>query len=84
MHKAILTYGLLDKRLRALGFAVHTLKDKARIYKHDAGASIFLPDAPFEQDVFPHHLVVVRRVLKEYDLADLDNGQIIPLGTDAV
>jgi hypothetical protein len=82
MPKAALTYGLLDERLRALGFTARTQAGKARIYRHEpTGASIILPDAPFEQEVLPHHLVVARRVLKEYDLADLDNGQIIPMKT---
>ena len=84
MGKATLTYGLLDERLRALGFTAHTQMGKARIYRHEpTGASIILPDAAFDQEVLPHHLVVARRVLREYDLADLDNGQVVPLRTDA-
>jgi predicted RNA binding protein YcfA (HicA-like mRNA interferase family) len=66
------TYGVLDKRLRDLGFAAHTQKGKARVYKHElTGATVILPDAPFTTQVLPHHLVVVRRVLSEYDLGDL-------------
>jgi predicted RNA binding protein YcfA (HicA-like mRNA interferase family) len=85
MHKEALTYGLLDERLRALGFTARTQKGKARIYRHErTGASIILPDAPFDQEVLSHHLIVARRVLKEYDLAGLDNGQIVPMKTDAV
>lgn len=73
MLDAAYTYGLLDEKLRALGFTVHTQKDKARIYRHEqTGARIFLPDAPFDEDTLPHHLVVVRHVLEEYDIKDID------------
>ena len=79
MHKTALTYGLLDKRLRALGFGALTQKGKARIYRHEqTGASIILPDAPFGEEVLPHHLVVARRVLKDHNLGDLDEGQVNP------
>lgn len=82
MPKGALTYGWLDDRLRALGFRTHTQKGKARIYRHDAtGASIILPDAPFTDDVLPPHLVVARRALKEYNLGDLDEAQVLPMKT---
>jgi predicted RNA binding protein YcfA (HicA-like mRNA interferase family) len=72
MSESAFTYGLLDQRLRDLGFAAHTQKGKARVYRHEpTGATVILPDAPFEEQVLPHHLVVVRRVLGEYDLGDL-------------
>ena len=78
MRKAAFTYGLLDERLRALGFTAHTQKGKARIYRHKpTGASVILPDAPFAEEVLPHHLVVARHVLKEHNLGDLDQGQVI-------
>jgi len=71
------TYGLLDERLRALGFTAHTQQGKARIYKHEqTGASIILPDTCFEDEVLPRHLVVARRVLKDYNLGDLDEEQV--------
>ena len=80
MHKEALTYRRLDERLRALGFSVRTQKGKVRIYRHEqTGASVILPDAPFDQEVLPHHLAVTRHALREYDLADLENGQIVPL-----
>jgi hypothetical protein len=45
------------------------------MYRHEpTGAGVVLPDARYDQEVFSHHLVVVRRILREYDLADLDNG----------
>jgi hypothetical protein len=75
MVNATYTYGLLDEKLRALGFTAHTQKDKARIYQHEqTGARILLPDAPFNEDVLPHHLAVVRHVLKEYDIKDIAQG----------
>lgn len=85
MRNEALTYGRLDERLRALGFTQHTQKGKARIYRHEqTGASIILPEASFDQEVLSHHLVVARRVLREYDLPDLDNGQAAATKTDAV
>lgn len=73
MPKIAFTYGLLDERLRALGFTAHTQKGKARIYKHEqTGARIILPDVPFNEDVLPHHLAVTRHVLKEHNLGDTE------------
>lgn len=72
MPKTAFTYGQLDERLRALGFSARTLKEKARIYKHEqTGARIFLPDAPLNEEVLPHHLAVTRHVLDEYNLGDI-------------
>jgi hypothetical protein len=75
--KTALTYGLLDEKLRVLGFAVRTEKGRARIYKHEpSGASVILPDTRFDDQVLPHHLVVVRRVLADYDLGEFDDGRL--------
>lgn len=69
MPKTVFTYGLLDERLRTLGFTAHTQKGKARIYRHyKTGASVILPDTPFDEEVLPHHLSVIRHVLREHDL----------------
>lgn len=69
MPKPAFNYGRLDERLRALGFTARTQRGKARIHQHEqTGASIILPDAPFEEEALPHHLAVVRHVLEEYDL----------------
>jgi len=66
MPNAAFTYGLLDERLRNLDFKPRILEGKARIYQHEpTGARIYLPDAPFDEEVLPHHLVVVRQVLEE-------------------
>ena len=71
MAEINLTYGQLDKALRSHGFVAHTLEGKARIYKHEAtGAKIILPDAPLAETVLPHHLIVVRTVFKEFNLAE--------------
>jgi predicted RNA binding protein YcfA (HicA-like mRNA interferase family) len=79
MPEAAFTYGLLDERLRALGFTARTRKGKARIYRHEqTGASVILPDAPFDEEVLPHHLLVTRHVLNEHNLGDIDQGQTIP------
>ena len=52
-----------DERLRALGFTFHTQEGKARIYRHEkTGASVILPDAPFDEPVLLHHLAVIRHV----------------------
>lgn len=75
MSNATFTYGVLDRRLRTLGFTARTEKSKARIYRHEqTGASVILPDAPFDEEVLPHHLVVARRALKEHDLGDLSGA----------
>jgi predicted RNA binding protein YcfA (HicA-like mRNA interferase family) len=73
MAKPVFTYGLLDKRLGDLGFTARTIKGKARIYRHEqTGASVILPDVAFDEEVLPHHLLVARHTLREYDLGDLD------------
>jgi hypothetical protein len=78
MRRAGFTYGLLDERLRALGFTVRTQQGKARIYRHEpTGASVILPDVPFDEEVLPHHLAVARHALKEHNLGDVDQEQII-------
>lgn len=66
MQNGSQTYGALDKVLGILGFTSRTQKGKARIYRNEtAGAAIILPDIPFEQEVLPHHLTVVRHNLKD-------------------
>ena len=71
MDNGAITYGRLDESLRRWGFTVHTQKGKARIYRHEpTGASIYLPDTPFDDEVLPRHLVAVRHVLSEYELGD--------------
>lgn len=75
MPNPVFTYGLLDERLRALGFAVHTQKGKSRIYTHeDAGARVVLPDTPLDEEVLPYHSAVVRQVLEDHGIGDIDAG----------
>lgn len=76
LNKSTFTYGLLDERLRSLGFTVRTQKGKARIYRHEeTGASILLPDVPFEEQITPHHVAVALHALKEHSPVDLDREQ---------
>ncbi len=71
MAETALTYGQLDEVLRTHGFVAHPVEGQARIYKHEAtGATVILPDSPLAEAVLPHHLIVVRTVLKEFDLAE--------------
>jgi predicted RNA binding protein YcfA (HicA-like mRNA interferase family) len=69
MSEQPITYRRLDEMLHSLGFTSRTLKGKARIYKHPSGATVIFPDSPLEDTVIPHHLVVLRTVLAEYDIA---------------
>ena len=67
------TYGQLDKVLRALGFSgrLLTSKPKARVYKHEeTGALISLAFLPDEEAVLPQHLVAVRGTLEVFGIAD--------------
>lgn len=73
MRKPTFTYRDLDDRLRSLGFTAHTLKGKARVYRHEqTGASVFLPDTPFEAEVMWRHLVAARHMLDDYNLGELN------------
>lgn len=77
MAESALTYGLLDAQLRSLGFAPQIQKGRARIYRQvPTGASIILPDVAFDEKVLPHHLLVVRRVLRDYDLGELEQAPV--------
>jgi hypothetical protein len=67
------TYGQVDKVLRALGFSCRTttLQTKALVYEHqETGAMILLPAAAANKKVLPHHLAAVQATLKEYGIAD--------------
>ena len=82
MPKTTFTYGLLDEGLRPLGFTARTQKGKARIYRHvQTGASVILPDVPFEEEVLPHHLAVARHVLEEYNPGTSIRGKFSPMAT---
>ncbi len=65
------TYGRLDDVLRTLGFSATVVEGKTRVYQHEpTGALIFLPEEAAAEQPIPHHLVVGRKVLQEYDIAN--------------
>jgi hypothetical protein len=67
------TYGQLDKVLRALGFTARVLtsKPKARVYKHEeTGALISLGYYADSRPVRPHHLAAVQGTLKVFGIAE--------------
>ena len=73
MKRAEVTYGQLDKVLRALGFSCRVFKgDPAtRMYDHkETGASILVPDLPENEQVLEFHLVTARMTLNEFGIAD--------------
>jgi hypothetical protein len=67
------TYGQLDKVLRAFGFSnlLYERRGKAVQYNHKAtGAVIQLPLFPEEDCVFDYHLAHVRTMLDGFGIAD--------------
>jgi hypothetical protein len=67
------TYGQLDKVLRALGFTCHPGRNDppGRIYEHQkAGAMILLPAFRESDKVFEHHLEAARSELDAFGIAD--------------
>jgi hypothetical protein len=73
MRRTDVTYGQLDKVLRALGFTVHPGRNDppGRVYKHeDTGAIIMLPAYPKNDRVYEHHLAAARSELDNFGIAD--------------
>ena len=73
MKRADVTYGQLDKALRALGFTCRpSEKDPpGRIYEHETtGALIKLPTFPDSEKLFAYHLVTVQGELENFGIAD--------------
>jgi hypothetical protein len=73
MKRTEITYGQLDKVLRAHGFSCRLISDEppTRVYQHtDAGAMIMLPAFAEADKVFEHHLVSVRTQLDNFGIAD--------------
>ena len=67
------TYGQLDKTLRALGFSRRAFEKNGKgiRYEHkDTGALIILPVMPDEERVFDYHLSMVRTTLDGFGVAD--------------
>jgi hypothetical protein len=73
MKRSDVTYGQLDKTLRALGFSCRPSEKTppGRIYEHpDTGAVIKLPTYPDSDQVFEYHMVTVRAELDNFRIAD--------------
>lgn len=73
MVRTEVTYGQLDKALRALGFTCRLVKlrSDARIYEHDAtGARFIFPAFPEGDGVLDYHLLGVRTSLDLYGIVD--------------
>lgn len=82
-----LTYGQLDRVLRALGFSSRLKQGNpsARHYEHkETGAFITLPPLPENDRVMEHHLVAVRGTLDGFGIADPNafTAQIQKVGQD--
>jgi hypothetical protein len=73
MTRTEVTYGQLDKVLRALGFTCRpgTNEPPGRIYEHPkAGALIMLPALALSDKVYEHHLAAARSELEAFGIAD--------------
>lgn len=73
MKTTEVTYGRVDKVLRALGFScrVATNGPPTRVYEHkETGAWIMLPRLPEEDAVLDYHLANVRSTLEGFGIAD--------------
>jgi hypothetical protein len=72
MKRSEVTYGQLDRVLRALGFSCRSTHNDppGRIYEHkNSGAVVMLPDFPGEDRVFEHHLITVQAELDRFGVA---------------
>jgi hypothetical protein len=73
MTRTEVTYGQLDKVLRALGFScqVAAKEPPTRIYEHkESGAWIMLPRFPEDDLVLDYHLAGVQTTLDGFGIAD--------------
>jgi hypothetical protein len=73
MKRTEVTYGQLDKVLRALGFSCRLLKGDppARVYEHkESGAVIMIPPFPESDFVLDYHLIGARTTLDLFGIAD--------------
>ncbi len=73
MKRTEVTYGRLDKVLRALGFTgrLVTGEPPTRVYEHqESGAWIMLPVLPEANRVRDYHLASVRTTLEGFGIAD--------------
>lgn len=73
MKRTDITYGQLEKVLRALGFTCRpgTNNPPGRIYEHpQTGAMVMLPAFPPSDKVYEHHLVAARMEVSDFGIAD--------------
>jgi hypothetical protein len=73
MKRTDVTYGQLDKVLRALGFSCRLVKEDppARVYEHkETGAYFSTPPFPMTDYVLDYHLVGARTTLDLFGIAD--------------
>jgi hypothetical protein len=73
MRRTDVTYGQLDRVLRALGFTCRPGSNDppGRIYEHKkTGALIMLPAFPESDKVYEHHLKAARSELDTFSIAD--------------
>lgn len=73
MKRTEITYGQLDKVLRALGFTCRPGNNDppGRIYEHkQTGAIVALPAFPESDKVYEHHLAIARLELDNFSIAN--------------
>jgi hypothetical protein len=73
MKRTDVTYGQLEKVLRALGFTCRpgNRNPPGRIYEHEkTGALVMLPAFLESEKVYEHHLLAARMELDNFGIAD--------------
>ncbi len=73
MKRTDVTYGQLDRTLRALGFSCRQVKEEppARIYEHkETGAYFSMPPFPEADFVLDYHLVGARTTADLFGIAE--------------
>lgn len=73
MKRTEITYGQLEKVLRALGFKCRPGNNEppGRIYEHpETGATVMLPAFPASDKVYEHHFAAARMEVVDFGIAD--------------
>ena len=73
MRRTNVTYGQLDKALRAMGFSSYLAKGEppTRVYDHkETGAGFMIPPYPETDFVLEYHLVGARTTVDRFGVAD--------------
>lgn len=73
MKRTEVTYGQLDKVLRAFGLSSRLVKGEppARVYEHPEYGRLFtFPTYPMTDFVLEHHLIVARTFLDQVGIAE--------------